>query len=490
MFNTQEENEKIRLQVDPKSCNHEDYLLCKKSIILAGFYNPLTATGGIGTVMKMIGADLGIIKVVCVESSSLNKGLNYTFAGHRVYPLCLTEMLTEYFHRKFCKEYFWPLLHEENTYTDNLNQNIINSIYDFSCIYAEHLLKVINDCPNETIIWFNDYAMIPVLSEIRKKITKNIRIGISIRSSFGVTCVPKLIPVVKQVIQDSLLAANFVSFHRQRDVYHFLEFMEDCPSIKILWEQSLIETKKHLVVPRAVPMGSSPEYWSLAGKSSEAHEQFELLQKCFVGETIILSVSRLEPHKGIEFELDVIERLLKYYPNIQGKFRFIRIMPVFKEYKDLPIYNLLKKRIDQRVLEINQLFSDDFWQPIELLSGISICHNQLAGYYRAASILMVLSYADGFNHVSVESVLTKQKNDPPLNLLLSDTGSSDYLNGAFIRADSRSSVEVAMKLYHILTSDNIWRYNLYTDYFKAASARTSLDWAYEIIAGIAGIKEK
>lgn len=475
-------------RTNAKSRAYGEYLASQEFIILAGFYNPLTATGGLGTVMKIIGSTFRMLKVVCIEPF-VNDATSYMSGNHEVHPLDVDETIVNNFHRMVCKGHLWASLHEEEVESKQLNQKAIDSIYEFSYRYVEHLIRVIDTCPVEPIIWFNDYAMIPVLKELRSRKVKIDRIGISIRSSFGVTHAPKFDPSLKPIIQEGLLSANFISFHRQRDVYHFLEFIEEFPGAEISWERLIVETQARTVVPRAVPMGSSRKYWLSAGKSQEAEGVLQSVRNRFSNEIIILSVSRLEPHKAIGFELDVIERLVKYYPCFRGQFRFLRIMPVFQEYKKIPTYASLKNEIEQRVLRINGSYGSPGWQPVELISGSSFHHNTLAGYYRASGIIMVLSHADGFNHVSVEAVLAKQEKDPPLTLLLSDTGSSDYLNDAFVKASSKSPTEVALKIAQVLTSGDNWRHNLHKFYLKAASARTSLDWTYEVLGGIGGASE-
>lgn len=475
-------NSPQRFEVTSNCRSYGEYLASQCSVIIASFYNPLTATGGIGTVMKTISSKFKRLEVVYVEPSNKSSTSHESFT-HKVHPINISEITINDFHRKICKGYVWPILHEEEA--DYPPKKVIGSIDEFSHQYVEHLLEIIGKCSSEPILWFNDYAMIPVLRAFYRRNNQVSQIGISIRSSFGITHVPKFASPIHEIIQEGLLSANFVSFHRRRDVYHFLEFVDKSSSAEVSWEDLRVRVGNHLVIPRTVAMGSSPEYWSLAGKSQEAEEQFKLIKERFPEEDIVLSVSRLEPHKAIEFELDVIEKLIKYYPCLQSKFRFLRIMPVFKEYKELKTYYSLKERIEEKILSINKPFKNLSWKPIELISGSSLQHNKLAGYYRASSVLMVLSHADGFNHVSVESVLSKQVGDPPLTLVLSDTGSSDYLNEKFIRANSKSATEVALSLAQVLTDKSERRHNLYAAYLEVAAARTSLDWAYEVLGGIA-----
>lgn len=455
-------------------------------ILIAGFYNPLTAAGGIGTVMRIIAPHLQDLKVVCLDSTAPGP-YRHIDTGQWVYPISIPEDLTEAFHRAFCKSYVWPRLHEEDTESSVCTQNLLELVQKFSRLYAFQLSKVIHGCPRKALIWFNDYAMIPVLKEFRALYGEDLRIGLSVRSSFGVTQAPKFDERVREMLVEGMLSADVVSFHRVRDVAHFFEFLRSSSfGGSIAWNEHNVTTARGVTAVRVVPMGSSPEHWHEAGASTQSQLLRALLNERFSGESVILSVSRLEPHKGIEFEFEVMEQLLTRFPSLHGKFRFIRVTPVFAEYEKLPRYSVLKNSVERWMTRLNGQFGNGSWRPVELLIGRSLDHEELAGYYRSADILMVLSNADGFNHVSIEAVLAKQEGDRPLVLLLSDTGSSDYLQGAFIEAGSRNAGEVAAKLAHALHAGEKARRPLHASLLAAARTRRISDWMYEILGAIAG----
>ena len=450
-------------------------------IVVAGYYNPLTAAAGLGTVMRALAPAIANLHVVCIENRA-PQSYRHADTGHWIHPLWPATDLIQSYHRIFCKAYLSHKLHEEPAPLERPEPHIHAPIQEFSRAYVGHLFKVLERTAPKPIVWFNDYAMVPVLREFCAASSRQQPIAVSIRSSFGVTQAPQVDEYTRSLILEGLLGADFVSFHRRRDVYHFLDMVKHyAPNALIDWTRHEVQTAGHTVRVGAVAMGADADHWRKAGASSEACRIIETLRRDAAGQTVLLSVSRLERHKAISFEFDVIERFLTYFPEFRNRVRYIRITPFYPECASEPYYIDLKSELDARAAEINRLFGDESWQPIHLLSGPSLSHNELAGYYRAADAVLVLSSADGFNHVSVESVLAKQPEDPPLALLLSDTGSSDYLEGAFISAAVKSAAETSLRLGRTLQADAASRRRLHDALLGAASALKVTDWMQQIL---------
>ena len=460
-------------------------------VIIAGFNNPLTATGGLGTVMKTTAEAFSCLHVVCHSSCSSDPYYDQKSQA-KVHPVTIDDQFVEDYQRQFCKAFLWPRLHEDEHCISPRDEFSVLSdknryaLEQFSRKFAEHIFDVTLELKERPVIWLNDYAMISVASQLAALTKGTVPIGLSVRCSFGLSKAPDFGPEANRIIAEGVLAADFISMHRRRDVYHLLDFLAaHSNGIKIDWENRCVLNGVHTTTVDVVRMGSAPEHWREAGRSRTAGRIVGEVQSRFHGLPIILSVSRLEPHKGIEVELEVIERFLQYFPARRKEFHFIRITPVFPEYSKMPEYSALLSRIQSRVADLNSQYREGNWEPITLLSGDSMPHDELAGYYRSADILMVLSCADGFNHVSFEAVLAKQRKDPLLGLLLSDTGSSDYLDGAFVRAEARSPVDTALKLEYMLSDSTAHRRLRCRRLSKAASSRTTLDWTFDVLGGIA-----
>ncbi len=459
-------------------------------IVVAGFYNPLTAAAGLGTVMRAIAPKITQLHVVCIENNA-PRCYQHPETSHWVHPLSINEALIQAYHRSFCKGYLSHMLHEEAPDVAGVDPAMASGIEEFSRCYVRHLLAVLSTVTPKPIVWFNDYAMIPVLKEFLTSAPERWPVAISIRSSFGITCAPQVDTYTQNLVLKALLGADFVSFHRQRDVYHFLDMVRiHAPTASIDWTNRTVKSKNQTLQVGAVPMGASADHWREAGASTTAMQIAESIAREAKGTAIILSVSRLERHKAINFELDVIERLLTYFPQLCRRVCFIRITPLYPECTTETRYIDLKAKLEARAAGLNQLFGDKDWQPVKLLSGRSLSHEELAGYYRAASAVLVLSSADGFNHVSIESVLSKHRGDPPLALLLSDTGSSDYLGASFIQAGSKSAVDVALSLGRVLEAGRNERIRLHESLLAAASSLSVTDWMYKILGAVAHTHER
>ena len=92
--------------------------------------------------------------------------------------------------------------------------------------------------------------------------------------------------------------------------------------------------------------------------------------------------------------------------------------------------------------------------------------------------LSILSY----NSINLTS--KTQPEDSPVIVLLSDTGSSDYLSSGYIPVDPSSQSAATLLLYKALTASNNERQSLHTNLYKAATSRTAEQWMDEILSHI------
>ena len=178
-------------------------------------------------------------------------------------------------------------------------------------------------------------------------------------------------------------------------------------------------------------MGSNPDYrrrLSETTMSTNIKNNFE--QSIVSGKNlkIITSVSRFELSKGLEYELDIIEKLLQNYSDLAGKFVFARYSYISNSKKHSQDYTRQYEKITERIAQINSKYGIDTWQPIHADFTKKLNDHEMTSLYRATDILLVASLSDGFNHISVEGPLSKViEIDRPLQLALGRVGSAEYL---------------------------------------------------------------
>jgi len=459
-------------------------------VVIAGFNNPLSSTGGLGIVMRGSAHFFSNLSVVCHDTISSGPFQDLR-SRHFVYPICLPDRVVQGYQRDFCKTYLWPEFHEDQSSAscekvfDPEGVYVRQAIGCFSDEFARQVLRVADLAATPPVVWFNDYSMISVAADFGRLSSGRFPVGISIRSSFGVSQAPQFDQFTTKLLVNGISSADFVSVHRERDVYHLLDFVGG-----VLGADSVDWVNREIIGPhrrttiRAVQMGNCPAYWKEVGESATTRDGLKKFLSGHSTRQVLLGVSRLEQHKGIETELEVIERLLRYFPSLRRTFTFYRITPIFPEYSMLNQYCQLREKIEKLIVNINAEYGDDSWKPVVFVWGPSLSHEDLAVYYRAADALLVLSNADGYNHVSVEAVLTKQERDRPLSLILSDTGSSDYLSAGYARAELRSPTEMALQLERVLRSKISSRGPNHSALRRSAAARTATDWTREVLGWI------
>jgi trehalose-6-phosphate synthase len=441
--------------------------------------------------MKTTACAFSSLRVVC-HTTSAEESYRHNPTGHMVFPVSLRASTVEVYQQQFCKLRLWPALHEDpgserlGSLEGSAGAPMMAAISEFCEQFARHVQRVTEAAGAASLVWFNDYSMIPVAARFQSFVQGRYPIGISIRSPVGFSQAPRFDAVTRRIFVEGITAADFVSVHRPRDVYHLLQLANDTLGpADVDWEHRIVYGPQRNTTVAAIQMGSSETHWTSVGQSTEACETVDALRCRHPGVQILLSVSRLEHHKGLDLELDVIDLLLRYFPRLRRTFVFYRVLPIFPEYAHLPPYRALQAQVQSRIAKMNAEYGDESWQPIILIAGPSLRHEELAGYYRAADVLLVLSHADGFNHVSFEAVLAKQKGDRPLGMLLSDTGSSEYLGSAYSSAAIYSRTEMALQLEKMLTREEGIRRSVHCRLRTAASRRTAEEWTRDVLGALA-----
>lgn len=456
-------------------------------IIFANFHNPDIGFGGITTTIKSIRKIIKNLSLVYYDSTPSEIKSVYR---QSVY---LNEKLQFDYQKIYGKSYLWPLLHGLKSQVEKRQLETGREATKMaSILFAEKLTEVGNLWrkmkKREPIYWLNDYLLAPVTEQLRK-LNPSSKIILSIRSSFSIKKA-KLNKEDQELLLRGMCAADFCSFHRGIDVFSFFKLVDNFSQkvngdIKILWNNKTIKINNHIMTPRAVPMGNDPYYRRLLSRSIQTKKFSDYLKRLVKNRSIISSISSFEITKGIKEELNILEALLSLHPELVEKVVFIRVMPVRKNYDDLPDYRQMKEDIFSHIDSINRKYGKKNFKPIiTFFEPDGFTDYQVAALQKISKVYLALSTADGFNHSSIEFLLTKNKYDVPGYLLTSNIGASDYLGNSLKRVNPKNTLRCAHLLNKILLMSNKEILAKQKNLIKAANNLSSYHWTLSILSSI------
>jgi trehalose-6-phosphate synthase len=456
-------------------------------VIVVGFNNPLTGGGGIGTVMRSLERHLSAFNIVCWNPHA--EGYQPS-ANRWIWPVDLPEETVAGFHRVFLKQYVWPCLHglrpsindrqiaEARLLFEDGNRRFVNAVVQ--------LTQIVDNREN-IVIWLNDYALAWCVSELRTCLGNSVKIGLSFRCSFGGIAPPEFLAEDTTSLSNNLSCADFISFHRSRDVHHLqLMIQPYVPVSDGYFIGALQEDNKELrrTYFRAIPMGNDPVEIHQIASDHDTAALMETFRTKFGKCKIIASIGRLEHHKNVISEIEMYSALLAGHPELVGQVTVVRLMPIPPEYRHLPSYVQLQQDVEAGVADLNRKYGSDLWKPYHLLSDRFYERNEVVALLRLADVVMVTSSADGFSHIPLEALLSKEDSDSPSVLLLSDVGSTEYLSGAFIPLDNGGSERSSERLFQALSMDIESKQRMFQTGKRKASSLSAHQWATSVLTGI------
>src|ERR1700716_1578139 len=181
-----------------------------------------------------------------------------------------------------------------------------------------------------------------------------------------------------------------------------------------------------------------------------------------------VGVDRVDYTKGILERFRGIERFFELNPAYQQRFTFVQIGAPSRT--DIERYKNFLAEVGDEAERVNSRFQTSRWKPLVLLKKHH-SHEEIARFFRAASLCMVTSLHDGMNLVSKEFVASRE--DERGTLILSTfTGAARELSDALLvnpydvsqladsihRALEMSEEEQSTRMRHNVREHNIYRW--------------------------------
>src|SRR5712672_3161551 len=316
----------------------------------------------------------------------------------------LTEEEVEGYYVGFANEGLWPLCHIAHT-RPTFRPDDWLQYQQANRRFADAVLQEMEGI-EAPIVLAQDYHF-ALLPRMVKEARPDARIAIFWHIPWPNPEVFGICPWQRELV-DGLLGADLIGFHTQTHCNNFLATVDRALEALTEWDRFAVNRQGHVTLVRPYPISVAfPESSAerIAWKSS-GEERVALMEE-FGAEASLLGigVDRVDYTKGILERFRGIERFLEIHPEYQGRFSFVQIGAASRT--EILRYRQFLEEVSAEADRINVRFQNGRWKPILLLRKHH-SHQEIARFYRAASVCLVTSLHDGMNLVAKEFVASRE----------------------------------------------------------------------------------
>lgn len=332
-------------------------------------------------------------------SSLVNEQVDnaYKQFGYELKMVPLSEEEMEDYYYGFSNQVIWPLFHNFQSRCEFL-EKYWKVYQEVNRKFAHAILE--NTAEND-FIWVHDYQLMTVGAALKSFGVKR-KTGFFLHIPFPPLETFLKLPWRAEILT-SLLQYELVGFQTMRDQKNFIQCLDhfQFQGLKVSGEGAVVEAEFN---NRKVRIGTFPisiNYKEFKDKSATDKVQQEswYFHEKLPERKIILGIDRLDYTKGIPDRILGISRALEKYPELRGKITFLQVVVPSRE--EVPEYQELKVEIERLVGEINGIYSQPGWVPIQYFYR-RLTQDELLSYYRASEIALITPLRDGMNLIAKE----------------------------------------------------------------------------------------
>jgi len=307
------------------------------------------------------------------------------------------------YYEGFANEGLWPLCHIAHTRPIFRTEDW-NYYQEVNRRFADAVLQEMEGTQSP-ILLAQDYHF-ALLPKMVKEARPDAAVAIFWHIPWPNAEVFGICPWQKEVVE-GLLGADLIGFHIQTHCNNFLETVDHALEALTEWDRFAVNRQGHVTRVRPYPISVAfPQYLPVHAHQSSGEDRAALFAELGVEASLLgVGVDRLDYTKGIVERFQGVERFLEMYPDYQRRFSFVQIAAPSRT--DVPRYQQFMQEVAAEAERINGRFQNGQWKPIVLL-GRHHSHEEIARYYRAASLCMVTSLHDGMNLVAKEFVAARE----------------------------------------------------------------------------------
>ncbi|MCL4116847.1 UNVERIFIED_CONTAM: hypothetical protein GTU68_064901, partial [Idotea baltica] len=259
------------------------------------------------------------------------------------------------------------------------------------------------------LVWIHDYHLMLAANHIRSACEMEgleIKMAFFLHIPFPSWDIMRLFPWDDELLQ-GILGCDSIGFHIEDYCLNFIDCCQRRLGCRVDREYMLVEHNLRTVSVNPLPISIPYErFMKLA-------ENAPVVVKNRAKEQLLLGIDRLDYTKGLVHRIRAFERLLERYPEHRNHVTFLQV--AVPSRTDVKEYQELKEELDQLIGSVNGRFSTANWSPIRYIYGC-VSQDQLAAFYRDASVCVVTPLRDGMNLVAKEFVAC-QTREPGVLLL-------------------------------------------------------------------------
>jgi len=347
-----------------------------------------------------------------------------TYTLRRVW---LTEEEESGYYEGFSNEGLWPLCHIAHTrptfrLDDWIHYQRVNRRF------ADAVLEEMKGAQSP-ILLAQDYHF-ALLPKMVKEARPDAAVAIFWHIPWPNAEVFGICPWQRELLE-GLLGADLIGFHIQTHCNNFLETVDHALEALTEWDRFAVNRQGHVTRVRPYPISVAfPQTNGEAKPSRSAGEERGVLcaELGIEASLLAIGVDRLDYTKGIIERFRGVERFLELHPAYQRRFSLVQIGAPSRT--DISRYQQFMQEVNAEAERINHRFQVGHWKPIVLLMRHH-SHQEIARFYRAASVCLVTSLHDGMNLVAKEFIAAREDEQGAL-ILSSFTGAAHELTDALL----------------------------------------------------------
>jgi alpha,alpha-trehalose-phosphate synthase [UDP-forming] len=232
-------------------------------------------------------------------------------------------------------------------------------------------------------------------------------------------------------LMDGLLGADLIGFHVQSHCRNFLETVDRAVEALTEWDRFAVNRQGHVTRVRPYPISvaflenTSPD----KPQRNSGQERAALCEELGVEASVMgVGVDRVDYTKGILERFRGIEHFLELNPAYHGRFLFVQIGAPSRTR--IERYQKLLDEVSAETERINARFQTGRWKPIVFLKRHH-SHEEIARFYRAASLCLITPLHDGMNLVAKEFIASRSDESGVL-ILSTFAGAAHELSDALL----------------------------------------------------------
>jgi trehalose 6-phosphate synthase len=308
------------------------------------------------------------------------------------------------FYEGFSNEGLWPLCHIAHTRPVFRPEDWIH-YQQINRRFADVVLQEMEGTESP-ILLAQDYHF-ALLPRMVKEARPDARVAIFWHIPWPNAEMFGICPWQRELV-DGLLGADLIGFHIQTHCNNFLETVDHAVEALTEWDRFAVNRHGHVTRVRPYPISVAfPESVPEEDEIRRAGvERAAICEELGIEASLLgVGVDRVDYTKGILERFRAIERFLEQYPSFQRRFSFVQIGAPSRT--DIVRYKNFLDEVSAEAERINAKFHYGRWKAIVLLKRHH-SHEEIARYYRAASVCLVTSLHDGMNLVAKEFVASRE----------------------------------------------------------------------------------